>query len=558
MKIRFRIQFILIFVACVLLTCSCKIDTPGEGTASNSIENALNCSIANNNKLACKERKKLPASVRNALMPRLNLPNHTSIVSSQDEPHFDVSVNNVPAKDFFLGLVDGTRYSVSLSPLLTGNISLELKNVTVVQAMEAVRDAYGYEFERTSYGFQVFPKRLESRIFTINSLDLVRKGKSSVSISSGQITDVVNTAGISSSSTVSAGTIDTDQTANFWDSLKQNLDTLIGKEDGRSVVVNSQSGVVIVKAFPDELRSVAQYLDYIQNIMQREVIIEAKVLEIELNAQYQSGVNWKALGITVGNLDNVPLTQNTPTFNPAFTLNISDGGAFNSVIQLLNSQGKVNILSSPRITTTNNQKAIIKVGEDRFFVTNVSSNTTATTGGQTTAANVTLTPFFSGISLDVTPQINENGQITLHIHPIVSKVVQDNQEFTVNGQLQQLPLAKSDIRESDSIVRAANRQVIVIGGLMENTSFEYTDSVPGADKLRDIGGLFKHINNSAAKFELVILLRPIIADNTCTWQERLKEATMTFKNMQGEYQYNLSSDRKPLTPICDDHPKIEK
>src|SRR3990170_605364 len=371
----------------------------------------------------------------------------------------------------------------------------------------------------------------------------------------------LTSAGVSSSQqagSMPSGVIQTSTTSKFWELMQLNLTAIIGTLDGRSIVVNPRSGVIIVKAYPDELRNVARYLDSIQNIIHRQVIIEAKILEVELKAQFQSGINWKILGLsqgftsTLNNRTDVAtdtssdkfLTSELPkSFSSFFSANTTYGGTFSSLINLLNDQGTVNVLSSPRVATINNQKAVIKVGNDKFFVTNVSSNTNSSSGSSTnTTANITLTPFFSGISLDVTPQIDENGNVTMHIHPIVSSVTKEIQKLKVNGLDQELPLAASSTRESDSIVRAKNGQVIVIGGLIQSSDENYQASTPGVDRLPGIGGLFKSKNKLSRKFELVILLRPIIAETTKTWQQQLQEATARVKkmhNMNGNFSYNI-------------------
>jgi len=536
----------------IFLLSACTVTREGIN-ADQEIKDALGDSMAINQHQSCKNSHYVPRSVRNALMPYQDqVGKATGQVATVEEPKFDISVNNVPAKDFFMGLVDGTKYNMTVSPLVSGNISLELKNVTIPQAMEAARNTYGYEYEKTSYGYQISPKRLQTRIFTVNFIDLSRTGKTATSVGSGQITDVVGTSGATSSvtTTPSSGSIETSTKSNIWDSLKVNLEAIVGKAEGRSVVINSQSGVVIVKAYPDELRSVAQYLDDIQDIMGRQVVLEAKILEVQLKTSYQAGINWKIFGLQQGSPTPFTTASSTdvPTFTSAFTLSITDGSAFNSIIQLLNTQGKVNVLSSPRISTLNNQTAVIKVGSDRFFVTNVTSNVAATTTNPITSQNITLTPFFSGISLDVTPQIDQEGLVTLHIHPIVSQVTQDTQKFVVNGQPQDLPLAQSTVRESDSIVSAKNGQIIVIGGLMENGSTESQTSTPGFDRLPDLKGLFRSTNNQARKFELIILLRPIVVGGTSTWQKRLQEAGDTIKEMQhGEYRYEIERKKDSVS-----------
>lgn len=217
----------------------------------------------------------------------------------------------------------------------------------------------------------------------------------------------------------------------------------------------------------------------------------------------------------------------------------------------MGTQGKVKVLSNPRISTLNNQKAVIKVGGDRFYVTNIGSNTSSGGSSSTTSSSVTLTPFFSGISLDVTPQIDEDGYISIHVHPMISSVTTDTQNLPINNssstsssnnQTQPVPLARSSVRESDSIVRAKSGEVVIIGGLMDS---QYTDtqaSTPGPDHLPLIGGLFKNKNNSAIRHELIILLRPIVVGSTDTWQRQLKKTAKEIKSLtkaEGKFNYNI-------------------
>lgn len=202
---------------------------------------------------------------------------------------------------------------------------------------------------------------------------------------------------------------------------------------------------------------------------------------------------------------------------------------FNAVIELLQTQGDVSVLSSPRVATVNNQKAAIKVGTDEFFVTNV--KTTTTTGTATTQTpEVTLTPFFSGIVLDVTPQIGDQGDVVLHVHPSVSEVVDQKKDIKIGDSDLSLPLALSSIREADSVVRARSQQVVLIGGLMSNNSSDVSAKVPGLANTPGLGWLFTQKRQSHAKSELVILLRPIIADTPPTgWtSEQLRDADAGF------------------------------
>jgi MSHA biogenesis protein MshL len=211
-------------------------------------------------------------------------------------------------------------------------------------------------------------------------------------------------------------------------------------------------------------------------------------------------------------------------------------GNFMAFIELLESQGNVQVLSSPRISTLNNQKAVIKVGSDEFFVTDVSSTTTTGTS-TTTTPDITLTPFFSGIALDVTPQIDRQGRVTLHIHPSVSQVTDQQKVIQVGNETQNLPLAKSTVRESDSLVYARSGQLVVIGGLMQDSRGEEVAATPVLGDLPLIGQLFRHTRQAARKSELVIVLRPTVVESDETWRARVSDAANRVRQLDRGFHY---------------------
>jgi len=174
------------------------------------------------------------------------------------------------------------------------------------------------------------------------------------------------------------------------------------------------------------------------------------------------------------------------------------------------------------VATINNQKAVLKVGTDDFFVTNVST-TSSTSGTNTTVTpTITVAPFFSGIALDVTPQIDDSNNIILHIHPSVSNVVEKNKVIDL-GTLGSftLPLASSDVNETDTIVRVTDGNIVAIGGLMRQRSSSDRSQVPVVGDMPGIGNLFRQRDNSSSKSELVILLKPTIIHGDRNWQEDL-------------------------------------
>ena len=507
-----------------------------------------------------------------------------SAAPAAEEARFDVSVNEAPARTFFEGLVEGTPYNISIEPGVSGAITLKMHGVTVPEVLEAVRDTYGYDYHQTPSGYVVSPPGLRTRIFQVNYLDVERRGTSRTRVSSGQpsqtaLGTATGSVGGSGSPTgaatglseppgnifrreggdgpqqssqvtdITGSSISTRTASDFWSDLVQNLRLLVGNEGGREIVVNPASGVVVVRANARELRDVQQFLDSVQDVSVREVVLEAKVIEVELASGLQAGINWAALakfgghqftasqsvpqgqgGFNNSNLLNQPgrAVDLQPGVNPLANIPINTlGGAFSlainatdftAFIDLLATQGKTHVLSSPRVATLNNQKAVIKAGADQFFVTGVSSNTVVGTASAT-SSNVQLTPFFSGVALDVTPQIGADGSVLLHIHPTISDVTEQVKNFAVGGNNDSLPLALSQVRESDSVVRAKSGQVIVIGGMMRSTSSDQNYGIPLLGSIPVLGNLFRSKQRTTVRSELVILLRPVVVGTDSDWQQ---------------------------------------
>ncbi|MEZ6955004.1 MULTISPECIES: pilus (MSHA type) biogenesis protein MshL [unclassified Aeromonas] len=499
----------------------------------------------------------LPPSVQSELL-QLNRPQQPLAVP---EKRLRIAAHDVDAVEFFGSLFKGSRYSVAVHPGVAGSISVELKDVTLQEALATVGDMYGFDVQRKGNVFHVYPAGLRTETIPVNYLMMARRGLSRTSVSTGGVTandnnnngnNNVDSSGNNNNGNNNLGSsngdngngnnsngtrIETDSNNDYWTDLRDALQTLIGTGDGRAVITSPQAGLVTVRAYPKELKAVRDFLDQSGEHLKRQVVLEARILEVSLNEGYEQGVDWNGLSASWdgnkgirggGSLGNSQVGASNPIFNAigggaGFT--ISDGN-FVVAVDLLKTQGDVNTLSSPRVTATNNQKAVIKVGTDEYFVTNAS--TTTTTSGNSApivTPNVELTPFFSGIALDVTPQIDEQGRVLLHIHPSVIDTEEQNKTINVGtADPLVLPLAKSAIRESDTVVQANNGDIIVIGGLMKTDKKEVVSKVPLLGDIPWVGEAFTNRSESTQKVELVILLKPTVVEKD-TWQQELQRSS---------------------------------
>ncbi len=463
----------------------------------------------------------------------------------------NVSVFEVDAREFFMGLVVDSDDNMLVHPDVKGTISLELKNVSIPQVLEAVQKVYGYDYKKSDIGYIIYPATLQTKTFKIDRLDLLREGKSNTFVSSGQtgnsssgygnqqnqgLMPALNTNqpnANTTSSRSSGSSITTSTQTDFWKELDEALRTLIAVDKEATVVINRQSGIVIARAKPMQLREIESFLTTTQNQISRQVILEAKILEVVLNDSHQDGVEWKSI-IREG-LQAAPVVFTGGLYTLASRAGSFSMGDFTAVITLLESQGKTNVLSSPRISTLNNQQAIIKVGQDESFVTGISPGIVS---GGLSNANIQPAPilsaFFSGIALDVTPQINDNGDISLHVHPSITKVTSLDRIYNIGDGTSTVPTALSTIRESDSIVKAQNGQIIVLGGLMQDTKDENKEGVSGLARIPYLGSLFRVNTGKSQKSELVILLKATLIGSDADWKNDMDASQQRIKQLDAQ------------------------
>jgi len=510
------------------------------------------------------------------------------------EERFNVSFNNVPAQQFFRSIVAGTRYNILVHPDVSGTITANLKDVTLPETLDAIREMYGYDYKIEGTRISIKPLTMQTKMFHVNYLVGKRRGASNLRVTSTSVSNAVsnpngtgqngnqgtqgnqnnnnnqNNQYGSGQGQVESTDVNTTSDNDFWADLKAAVEAIVGpKEGGRNVVISPQSGVIVIRAMPDELRNVDAYLKATQLAVDRQVILEAKIIEVELNDSYQSGVNWASFASIRSSHDNrvsggivSPGTSLTPlpfgggqpavitdaatglAASTGFSLSNAVGAAgsmfglavqtnnFAALLSFLETQGTVHVLSSPRVAAINNQKAVLKIGTDEFYVTGVTTTTALSTSSNTVTPSVTLQPFFSGVVLDVTPQIDEKGNILLHVHPSVSQVSTVNKDVSLGsaGNLT-LPLAASATSELDSIVRGTNGQVVAIGGLMRQSSTNDSSSIPGATNVPVLSTLFGQKKRVNQKRELVVLIKPTIVEGINNWNDDLLDANRRIEQL---------------------------
>jgi MSHA biogenesis protein MshL len=500
----------------------------------------------------------LPPALAQALVPPADL-SMPALANRAPEPRFDLNVVNLPVAQVFSALAKDTRYSMLVDPELKGNVTVNLKDVTLLEALDTLRDLHGYEYRVQGTRIFIQPATLSTRVFQVNYLNANRAGRSDVRVTSGSIAGAGGSQGAATApatpgapaqpapsgggSAQESSRVTTLVRNDLWAELEASLKPLLGDAkagEGKQLIVSPQSGVIVVRAMPRELRAVELYLRAARLNVERQVMLEAKIVDVRLRESSQSGINWATFigngagqnhrgslgllnpGTTLGNTGN--LNGGGLAAAPGSSLGLSGASPtgllglafqtsnFAALISFLETQGDVQVLSSPRIAALNNQKAVLKVGTDDFFVTSVSTNIQAgTTNNNIVTPTITVQPFFSGIALDVTPQIDEDGNITLHVHPSVSNVTERNKVLNL-GDLGNftLPLASSSVSETDTIVRARDGNIVAIGGLMKTSRSSDRTQIPGLGNTPVAGALFGSRTRELDKHELVILIKPTV------------------------------------------------
>jgi MSHA biogenesis protein MshL len=603
----------------------------------------------------------LPPAVSQSLLPPLR--NTLPRTAAPTEPRFDLVLIDAPVGQVLHAIVADTRYSILLSPRASAPmaaaggaqadaasqaaaaaaaanasrrelLTVRLKNVTVFEALDAVRETYGYEYTVSGTRIFVDPPEMQTRFYQVNYTLGQRRGVSDLQVVSGAAagggggsgggsgsgssgsgssgsSSGGNGGGAASYGSNQASAMSTISKSDLWGEIEDSMRTILGCQiprlqastsrggqgsggsssggassradvsyvgdsqlgerlrgvdgctDGRAVNVNQMSGTVLVRGMPKELRTIERLLRAMQVNVERQVSIEAKVIDVQLNSDSQQGINWAAFpkGLMRGSVGADPSLIGAPgtafagkvpngasladllggqlvggVAKSAFSSGLGvalQGSQFAALISFLETQGDVHVLSSPRISTLNNQKAVIKVGVEEPFITAISPGSTSLSSSAAVAVPPTLTyqPFFSGISLDVTPQIDDRDRVTLHVHALVNSITEKEKASSTQAGSAAVPLAINSVNETDSVVKTADGVVVVIGGLMTESSGNNRSAIPGLGNVPVAGALFRKGDQSSSKRELVILIKPTVIKMDSDWADDIAATGRRIQSM---------------------------
>ena len=458
---------------------------------------------------------------------------HAFIPSPQLTPPqetFTVVVDNVPVDKLLFALARDANLNIDIHPGIKGSITLNAVNQTLTQLLERIANQIDLRYQLKGNHLIVSPDLPYLRLYKIDYVNLARESTSEISVATQIISDV--SSGVGGSGSGGGGSANNNSTTQiknksdnrFWEILKENIQAILashqtqeksttGVED--NVIVNPQSNVVSVRATHQQHEEIQRFLDQVIANVQRQVLIEATIVEVRLKDNYQAGVDWQRIAGDFTYQQSM-LRGNIGQDSPFYTLGYSNPesafGNISAMVRLLEEFGTVKVISSPQIMALNNQTAILKVVDNLvYFKTKVDiTETNNTIIRETYTTQINTVPV--GLVMSVTPQISDSDEVILNVRPTISRTldykVDPNPTLAQAGTVNRVP--QVEVREIESILKVNNSDIAIIGGLMEDSSQQNKQGIPVLSQLPLIGDLFSYRSDNHAKSELIIFLRPTV------------------------------------------------
>ena len=497
---------------------------------------------------------------------------------------YSVVVNEVPVKDLLHALARDTKQNIDIHPGLTGLVSLNAINETLPALLERVSKQVNMRYRTEGNTIVVSPDAPYVKTYRVNYVNMTRDTTSTIGVT-GEIAASGGAPGATSGSSTVVRTVSKND---FWEQLHDNIRSLLNSTRLQSltaeakaerlglvkqeqelrvkqleamsragqaapgtapaalppglvasvisapstlqpddVIVNPISGTVTVNATERQHQLVQQHLDSIVNAMQRQVLIEATIVEVQLSNNYQGGIDWSKVsqsgGIAFaqrllgGNLATAPF------FALFFNQNNQRPGDIQLTVRLLEQFGNTRVLSSPKLMALNNQTALLKVVDNVVYF-EVQSRTTQAQTTSLTSFSTTAKTVAVGVVMAVTPQINDDGRVSLTVRPTISRVLRfvndPNPALAAAGVINAVPEVQT--REMESVLQVGNGQTVILGGLMQDEVRRSRDQLPGADRIGAAGELLRFRDERVTKTELVIFIRPTVVYNPSLESDELR------------------------------------
>lgn len=509
-------------------------------------------------------------------------------------PTYTVVVNDVPVKDLLFSIARDTQYNIDLHPGISGTVSLNAVQEPLPAILDRIARQANLRYEMNDRTVSIMPDTPYVKTYTVNYVNVARNTTSSVGVAA-EIASTgggsIGSGGASNTATGNSSTTTVSSASNndLWTVLADNIRTILAGTravtqsneeraarldaektaraervsqaeaaskagagaaslftaafanqpigDGKyDVAVNPVAGTVTVLGTAKQQELVQQYLDRVMQSAQRQVLIEATIVEVSLKDQYRAGIDWSktlqgtvgwaidATGAVSGSSSNALAGALAPFVKA--TYNGSNG--FKAAIDLLESFGNTKVLSSPKLMALNNQTAILKVVNNLvYFSIQSQQGATSSTGDLLQPATFTTTAHTVpvGVVMTVLPQINENGMVSLTVRPTISRKVGEvedpNPSLKKEGVSNLVPVIQ--VREMESLLQIRSGQTVILGGLIQDDSNNARDGIPGLSRPEGIGAVFGQHERINSQTELVIFLRPIVVSNPTLESEELRQ-----------------------------------
>ncbi len=531
-----------------------------------------------------------PALVRAA--PALSPPKPSAPV-----PTYTVVVNDVPVKDLLFSIARDTQYNIDLHPGIAGRVSLNAVQEPLPAILDRIARQADLRYEMNGRTVSIMPDTPYVKTYSVNYVNVARNTTSSVGVAAqiastgggGSVSS--GTGGNSSTATGNSSTTTVASQSNndLWTILADNIRTMLAGTravtqsseeraaridaektaraervsqaeaaskagagaaslftaafanqpagDGKNdVAVNPVAGTVTVLGTAKQQELVQQYLDRVMQSAQRQVLIEATIVEVSLKDQYRMGIDWtkvlaagasgwkiETLRGVIGSKSN-PLADSLAPFIQATYTNTGDNG-FTAMVDLLESFGNTKVLSSPKLMALNNQTALLKVVNNLVYFTVKADTVASANAPAVTTFTTTPQTIPVGLVMSVLPQINENGMVSLTVRPTISRQVSSVQDPNPDLRLAGVPnsIPVIQVREMESLLQVRSGQTVILGGLIQDDRNNARDGIPGLSRPEGIGAVFGQHERINSQTELVIFLRPIVVSNPTLESDELRQ-----------------------------------